>query len=69
MDNSNSNYELESVAKALAATAISQSLSFCMERKYLQGIDRGEMFSLFRTQHLPVSPFFGCLSMYHEPAE
>ena len=47
MDNSNSNYELEPVAKALAATAISQSLSFCMERKYLQGIDRGEMFSLF----------------------
>ena len=29
---------IEPVAKILAATAISQSLSFCMERKYLQGI-------------------------------
>ena len=47
MDNTNSNYELEPVAKALAATAISQSLSFCMERKYLQDVDRGKMFSLF----------------------
>ena len=36
----------EPVAKALAATAISQSLSFCMERKYLQNIEKGELFQL-----------------------
>jgi len=29
----------EPVANALAATALSQTLSFCMERKYLDGID------------------------------
>ena len=28
----------ESAAKVLAATSISQSLSFCMERKYLEKI-------------------------------
>ncbi len=30
----------------LAATAISQTFAFCMERKYLQGIEKGELFSL-----------------------
>lgn len=37
---------MEPAAKVLAATAISNSLSFCMERKYLQGIDREEAFCL-----------------------
>lgn len=36
----------EPVTKALAATAISQSFSFCMERKYLQNIEIGELFQL-----------------------
>lgn len=36
----------EPVAKVLAATAISNSLSFCMERKYLQNIDDEELFKL-----------------------
>lgn len=31
----------ESVAKVLAATSISQSLSFCMERKYLENGKNG----------------------------
>lgn len=34
----NSMNPIEPAAKALAATALSQSLSFCMERKYLEGI-------------------------------
>lgn len=38
--------QIEPVAKVLAATGISQSLSFCMERKYLQDIDKGDFFSL-----------------------
>ena len=38
--------QLEPVAKVLAATAVSQSFSFCMERKYLQNIQKGELFSL-----------------------
>ena len=42
----NTNLQLEPAVKALAATAISQSLSFCMERKYLQGIEKGELFKL-----------------------
>ena len=37
---------IEPAAKAMAATAISNSLSFCMERKYLQGIDHEEVFCL-----------------------
>lgn len=37
---------IEPAAKVMAATAISNSLSFCMERKYLKGIDREEVFSL-----------------------
>lgn len=38
--------QLEPVAKVLAATAVSQSFSFCMERKYLQNIQKGELFTL-----------------------
>ena len=41
-----SQLQIEPVAKALAATGISQSLSFCMERKYLQDIDNGNLFTL-----------------------
>ena len=44
MDNELQRYE--PAAKLLAATAVSQSFSFCMERKYLQNIERGELFSL-----------------------
>lgn len=44
MDNELQRYE--PAAKLMAATAISQSFSFCMERKYLQNIDKGELFSL-----------------------
>ena len=36
----------EPVAKVLAATAISESLSFCLERKYLQNIDKEELFEM-----------------------
>ena len=39
----NNNLQLEPAVKALAATAISQSFSFCMERKYLQNIEKGEL--------------------------
>ena len=38
--------QYEPAAKLLAATAVSQSFSFCMERKYLQNIEKGELFSL-----------------------
>ena len=44
MDNELQRYE--PAAKLMAATAISQSFSFCMERKYLQNIEKGELFSL-----------------------
>jgi hypothetical protein len=44
MDNELQKYE--PAAKLMAATAVSQSFSFCMERKYLQNIERGELFSL-----------------------
>lgn len=37
----------EPLAKTLAATSMAQSLSYCMERKYLQGIDRFGDNSLF----------------------
>lgn len=43
---------LEPVAKALAATAVSQTLSFCMERKYLQNIT-SEDNQLFEIEALP----------------
>ena len=42
----NTEIQLEPAVKALAATAISQSLSFCMERKYLQNIEEGQLFQL-----------------------
>ena len=48
----NSNNQLEPAVKALAATAISQSLSFCMERKYLQGIENGDLFLIVTGLHL-----------------
>ncbi len=44
MDNELQRYE--PAAKLMAATAVSQSFSFCMERKYLQNIEKGELFSL-----------------------
>ena len=46
---------LEPVAKALAATAVSQTLSFCMERKYLQDIT-SEDNQLFEIEALPSTP-------------
>ena len=44
MDNELQQYEPS--AKLMAATAVSQTFSFCMERKYLQGIESGTVFSL-----------------------
>lgn len=38
--------KLEPATRVLAATAISQTLSFCMERKYLQNIEDGKLFQL-----------------------
>lgn len=38
--------QYEPSAKLMAATAVSQTFSFCMERKYLQGIENGTVFSL-----------------------
>lgn len=38
----------EPLAKMLAATSMAQSLSFCMERKYLQGIDHAGASDVFR---------------------
>lgn len=38
----------EPLAKTLAATGMAQSLSFCMERKYLQGVDGTALKSPFR---------------------
>ena len=35
-------HKMEPAAKALAATAMSQTLSFCMERKYLENISDDE---------------------------
>lgn len=43
---------LEPQARAVAATAMSQSLSFCMERKYLQNIT-GEDNRLFEIEAIP----------------
>lgn len=42
----NSYSPLEPAVKAVAATALSESLSFCMERKYLQDISSGQIFKL-----------------------
>lgn len=40
----------EPLAKTLAATNMAQSLSFCMERKYLQGIDNAVSADLFHLE-------------------
>lgn len=46
----------EPLAKTLAATNMAQSLSFCMERKYLQGIDNALATGLFHLKAVsPVS--------------
>lgn len=42
----------EPAAKVLAATAMSQTVSFCMERKYLSGIERGDCFKLKAEEQL-----------------
>ena len=48
--------QFEPLAKTLAATAMSQSLSFCMERKYLQDVDGNGIPSPFRLHTIaPVS--------------
>lgn len=46
MEQQNYNAALEPAAKVLAATAVSQSLSFCMERKYLQNITTNPVFEI-----------------------
>lgn len=43
----------EPLAKTLAATSMAQSLSFCMERKYLQNIDNAGTTELFRLKTTP----------------
>ena len=45
---------LEPAAKVMAATAMSEAFSFCMERKYLQNIDNSEL-SAFSLAATPVS--------------
>ena len=45
---------LEPAAKVLAATALSESLSFCMERKYLQQI-ADEDNIVFELEAIPVN--------------
>ena len=47
------NTQLEPVTKVLAATAVSQSFSFCMERKYLQNIESGDLFMLDPSPSVP----------------
>lgn len=48
--------QFEPLAKTLAATNMAQSLSFCMERKYLQDIDKATSDSIFRlSAKAPVS--------------
>ena len=42
----------EVAAKVMAATSVSQSLSFCMERKYLNGIGNANLNSLFSLQEI-----------------
>ena len=44
---------LEPVAKVLAATALSQSFSFCMERKYLEKIDNKNLNGVFQVEAIP----------------
>lgn len=56
MDNEQKLQRFEPLAKSLAATAMAQSLSYCMERKYLQGLDSPGATSLFRLHTVaPVS--------------
>ena len=43
MNNRNISLVSESAAKVLAATSISQSLSFCLERKYLEKIGNPDL--------------------------
>lgn len=40
----------EPLAKTLAATSMAQSLSYCMERKYLQGVDGSDKEALFHLE-------------------
>ena len=40
----------EPLAKTLAATSMAQSLSYCMERKYLDGVGRSDSTSLFHLE-------------------
>lgn len=40
----------EPLAKTLAATSMAQSLSYCMERKYLEGVGRSDSTSLFHLE-------------------
>lgn len=47
MDNEQKLQRFEPLAKTLAATSMAQSLSYCMERKYLQGLDERGTDSLF----------------------
>ena len=46
----------EPLAKTLAATSMAQSLSYCMERKYLQGVDGSDSSALFHLETVvPIS--------------
>lgn len=51
---SNNLQTLEPAAKVMAATAMSEAFSFCMERKYLQNIDNSEL-SAFSMAVSPVA--------------
>lgn len=46
MKNSLALQQMEPAAKVIAATAVAQSFSFCMERKYLHNITSSEVFQL-----------------------
>lgn len=51
--NEESLQRFEPLAKTLAATTMAHSLSYCMERKYLQGLDGPEASSPFHLQAIP----------------
>ena len=55
MENNNLPIISESAAKVLAATSISQSLSFCMERKYLEKIDDTNLNPFFTLKEVPTT--------------
>jgi len=55
MENENLSIISESAAKVLAATSISQSLSFCMERKYLEKIDDANLNPYFTLKEVPTT--------------